>query len=266
MDRKDEMRIATTEDWLFCPEPNPTAKLRLACFPYAGGRSSVFSDWHRYLPPEIELCCVQLPGRDAKRFDPPFTHFASLISALAQGLRATSGIPVAFFGHSMGALIIFELAREFRRQRLPGPVHLFVSGHRGPQCSDPEEPIHNLPDGQFVHELQRRYGETEDFLQSPELVELFLPLLRADFSVCETYIYRWEEPLDCPISAFGGSQDRKVTRHHLLTWRMHTRGPFNLRIFPGDHFYLRNTKIPLVQALSRQLTQIIRRVPHKHAD
>jgi surfactin synthase thioesterase subunit len=263
MDRKDEMWAASTEDWIFCPDPNPTAKLRLACFPYAGGRASAFSGWQKYLPSEVELCCVQLPGRDAKRFDPPFTDFTSLISALAQGLRTTLGIPVAFFGHSMGALIIFELAREFRRQRLPAPVHLFVSGLLAPHLNDVEEPIHNLPDGPFVHELQRRYGETEDFLQSPELVELFLPLLRADFSVCETYKYRWEEPLDCPISAFGGSQDRKVARHHLAAWRMHTRGPFNLRIFPGDHFYLRNTKTPLLQVLSQHLTQIVRRVPQQ---
>jgi surfactin synthase thioesterase subunit len=175
-------------------------------------------------------------------------------------------LPMAFFGHSMGALLVFELAREFRRQCLPGPVHLFISSYRAPHLSDPEEPLHTLPDDQFVQELQRRYGETEDFLQSPELVELFLPLLRADFSVCETYVYRQEEPLDCPISAFGGSQDRKVTRQHLAAWRMQTRGSFSLRIFPGDHFYLRNAKVSLLQTLGQQLAQIVRRAPQRHAE
>ena len=180
---------AASNNWLFYPEPNSRAKLRLLCFPYAGGRASVFGGWQKWLPSDVELGCVQLPGRDTNRLE-PFTDFNSLIRALVPVAGDACTLPLAFFSHSMGTLISFELAREFQTRNWPAPVQMFLSGHRAPHQSDSETPLHGLPDERFVRELQRRYGETQDFLQSPELAELFLPLLRADFSVCETYRYR----------------------------------------------------------------------------
>ena len=242
---------------MFYPEPNAHAKLRLLCFPYAGGRSSVFGGWQEWLPSEVELCCVQLPGRDANRFEPLFTSFDSLMEALVPVVGEACTLPLTFFGHSMGALICFEVARELRVRNWPSPVQMFLSGHRAPHQSMSETPLHCLPDAHFVRELQRRYGETQDFLQSPELTELFLPLLRADLSVCESYRYRTAEPLDSPFFVLGGAQDRRVRRVHLSAWRAHTRGPFQLRVLPGDHFYIRNAQSLLAPILRLQLRRVL---------
>jgi len=247
-----------------CPAPNGTARLRLLCFPHAGGSASIFGGWHRQLPAEIELSCVQLPGRDGRRGDPPLTDFDALVAALADALRWHLDVPLVFFGHSMGALIAFELARELRRRRLPGPAHLCVSAHRAPHLSplNPgERPLHRLPDDEFIAELQRRYGTTPELAESAELAELFLPLLRADLALCETYVFRAEAPLECSISALGGSDDRRVRRPQLAAWRQHTASAFDLRLFPGDHFFARRDPYLLLQALAQQLTQVARRIP-----
>jgi medium-chain acyl-[acyl-carrier-protein] hydrolase len=126
---------AASNNWLFYPEPNSRAKLRLLCFPYAGGRASVFGGWQKWLPSDVELGCVQLPGRDTNRLE-PFTDCNSLIRALVPVAGDACTLPLAFFGHSMGTLISFELAREFQTRNWPASVQMFLSGHRAPHQSD----------------------------------------------------------------------------------------------------------------------------------
>ena len=144
-------------------------------------------------------------------------------------------MPYAFFGHSMGSLISFELVRYLRREgHDPGPVRLFVSGHRAPQLPDPDPPTHHLAEPEFIEELRRLKGTPEEVLQNAELLRLMLPLLRADFALCETYIYRPEKPLTCPITAFGGLQDDEVPRETLAAWHEQTYNSFKLRFFVGE--------------------------------
>ena len=250
--------------WISCPAPNASARLRLLCFPYAGAGASIFAGWHRHLPQDVEVACVQLPGRDARRHEAPATDFAALVGGLADALRWSLDVPLAFFGHSMGALVGFELARELRRRRLPMPVHVCVSAHRAPHLSplNPgERPLHGLPDDAFLSELQRRYGPTPELVESREFADLCLPLLRADLALCETYAYRPEAPLACTISAFGGSADRRVRRPQLVAWRDHTASAFDLRMFPGDHFFARRDSVALLQVLTQRLAQVARRIP-----
>jgi medium-chain acyl-[acyl-carrier-protein] hydrolase len=160
----------------------------------------------------------------------------------------------------MGALIAFELARSLRRRGLPSPVHLVVSGHRTPQLADPHPPSHRLPDPEFLTQLRLFGGTPESVLRNPELVELLLPLLRADFTVCETYNYTDEEPLSCPIAAFGGDKDPRVRGEELSGWREQTTRSFSLEIFPGSHFFINEVRILVLRVLARDLRQVLRRI------
>jgi medium-chain acyl-[acyl-carrier-protein] hydrolase len=192
--------------------------------------------------------------------DPPFVRLEVLVQALAEALTPHLDIPFACFGHSMGTLISFELARELRRQERRGPVCLFVSGHRAPHLPDPNPPIHHLSDVLFIRELRRLKGTPEEVLEHVELRQLLLPVLRADFALCETYTYSVEGPLDCPIAVFGGLQDERVSRPELVAWREHTRVAYTLRMFPGDHFYLHGGRSSLLDAISHDLMERLREV------
>jgi len=150
----------------------------------------------------------------------------------------------------MGALISFELARQLRRQYAPDPIALFVSAYRAPQLPAPSPPIHSLPQDEFVEALRRLNGTPEAVLQDAELMQLLLPTLRADFAICETYTYTPEVPLECPILAFGGLQDREVSRDDLAAWCHQTHRAFKLRMVPGDHFFLHSARASLVYAVA----------------
>jgi len=254
----------TFEDVVMCPEPNPDARLRLFCFPFAGGGASTFNTWVDELPPDIrletEFRSIQLPGRDTTQRKHLLTRLSRVLEVLTPVFRSYLDMPFTFFGHSMGALVSFELARQLRRQGMPGPVHMVVSGHRAPQLPDPDPWIHQLPDAEFLAKLRNLGGTPEEVLQNPELLELFLPVLRADFAVCETYCYTTEEPLDCSITAFGGNDDRRVSREELSAWQTQTRKSFSLRMFPGDHFFLQSARVPVLRVLAQDLKQVLRRL------
>jgi medium-chain acyl-[acyl-carrier-protein] hydrolase len=245
--------------WIACRQPDGPAALRLFCFPYAGGGAAVFRGWPELLPAEVEVCAVQLPGRETRFRDPPLTRLALVVERLAEALGPHLDLPFAFFGHSMGALIGFELSRALRGGGLPAPAHLFVSGFRAPQLPDRDPPIHHLPDAEFVAELRALSGTPEEVFQNPELVRLMLPTLRADFQVCETYAYQEQEPLGCPISVFGGLHDSRIDREELEAWQVQTRDSFALRMFQGNHFYMNSAREPLVRAMLGALAPIIRR-------
>lgn len=236
--------------WISCPNPNPQAPLRLFCFPYAGTGATAFFPWSKLLPPQIEFCLIHLPGREKRLRETPYTRLTPLVEALTDAFHSYLDKPFTFFGHSMGALVCFELARQLRRDYAVQPVHLFVSGRRAPQLPDPNPPLHPLPDSAFLQEIQRRYnGLPEIILQDPELKQLFLPILRADLTVIETYVHQPEIPLDCPISVFGGRQDKLATEEDLAAWRDQTQGPFSLRMFTGNHFFIQPAQKFLVQDL-----------------
>ncbi len=185
----------------------------------------------------------------------PFTRLGPLVEALAAALRPYFDVPFAFFGHSMGAVIGFELARRLRGERLEGPAHLFVAGRRAPQIHDGGPFDFNLPEAEFIEELRRLNGTPREVLEHPELMQLVLPLLRADFEAIQTYDYAAAAPLDCPITAFGGTDDKDISRADLEAWREHTRSSFALRMFDGDHFFLHTAETPLLRTLSEYLRQ-----------
>jgi medium-chain acyl-[acyl-carrier-protein] hydrolase len=246
----DEMNL-----WFNRPRPNPNASLRLFCFPYAGGSATIFRPWPDLMLRSVEICAVNIPGRLARLLEEPFTRLAPLVDALAQVITPWTDRPFAFFGHSMGALISFELSRKLRTIGAPLPERLFISGRRAPHLPDPDPYRHTYPDHQFIEELGRLNGTPPEVIANPELMQLMLPLLRADFSLCETYEYRPEPPLPCPLTAFGGLQDPEVPPESLEAWSQHTTCAFGLRLFPGDHFFLNSARDSLLTVIAQELSQ-----------
>ncbi len=235
--------------------PAGTPRLRLFCLPYAGGGASIYRLWPDELPDDLEVCAIQLPGRESRLREPTFTAVAPLVRELARALLPELSLPFALVGHSMGALIAFELVRLLRREHGLSPVYLFVSARRAPQLPSLDAPIHLLPQPAFVDHLLRRYnGIPQAVLREPELMEIFLPTLRADFTVIETYRYAADEPLGCPITAFGGLQDDLVTRSELAGWQEQTRAAFDLHMFPGTHFFLHQQRPSMLRIVAGHLT------------
>jgi acyl transferase domain-containing protein/surfactin synthase thioesterase subunit len=238
--------------WIIRPQPNPEARLRLLCFAYAGAGASIFQTWAKELP-AIELCAIQLPGRERRFTEEPFNRLKPLIQTLVPLLKPYLDLPFAVFGHSMGALLSFEVIRELRRQNAPLPFHLFVSGFNAPQLPDLKPPIHCLPDSQFIEKIKDLGGTPEQVVQDKKLIKQFLPVLRADFAILETYFYTNKPPFEFPITAFGGLEDRKVSQEQLAAWEQQTKAYFALQMFAGDHFFLHSAQEELLQAIFQKL-------------
>ena len=227
------------------------------CFPYAGGGASAYRGWAASLPKDVEVCPVQLPGRESRLREPAFERPGPLITSVADALQPwMQEMPFVFFGHSMGAMIGFELTRVLRRRGRTLPLHLFVSGRRAPQLPARDEPIHDLPEPEFIERLRELNGTPEEVLQHAELMKLLIPLLRADFAVNETYEWVEEAPIDIGISAFGGLADIDVSRDDVEAWSVQTRGRFRMRMMPGDHFFLHPQKDLILESVARDLAEI----------
>ncbi len=236
--------------WLVVPKPNPAASVRLLCFASAGHGPSMFRNWSHLTGPDLELMIAQLPGRESRWNEPPFVSLTDLVPALATAVTPWLDRPFAMFGHSLGALVAFELARRVRADRGVGPIRLFASAHRAPQLPNRHPRISHLTDREFIAQVNGRHGGIPDAVASnQELMDLMLPSLRADYRVFEDYQYTEQEPLSCPITAFGGTGDVYVTADDLQPWGRQTAGEFRLCMLDGGHFFvndLRDTVVSIV--------------------
>jgi surfactin synthase thioesterase subunit len=240
------------ELWLERVLRSPRAALRIFCFPYAGGDARAFRDWQQHLP-EVEVCPVHLPGRGRRFNEPLFTRLRLLVDALAKDISWEEHSPFALYGHSMGALICFELARELHRKYGVHPVHIFVSGRRAPHLISVKRRTHDLPREEFIAELKNLNGTPQEVLAHAEMMDVFLPVLRADFELIETYEYRFDERLSCPITAYGGLLDQDVPVESLRQWGEHTWTACRVRMFPGGHFFIHTAQTHFVDVLRRDL-------------
>jgi medium-chain acyl-[acyl-carrier-protein] hydrolase len=244
--------------WFQYWHPKPQARLRLFCFPYAGGSALTYRSWFRYCPEEVEVCPIQLPGRENRLLEDPFTRISPLVECLAEALAPHLSLPFAFFGHSMGAIISFELARTLQRHLPPlRPVHLYVSGYPAPRQLDPELPVYNLPLPLFLARLRNLQGTPEEILQNEELLQLLLPALRADFEVSETYQYTPGPPLPCPITVFCGRQDIEAPPSSVSGWEQQTSRPCRFHFFQGGHFFVHHEQKSVLDALTPELLEDI---------
>jgi medium-chain acyl-[acyl-carrier-protein] hydrolase len=253
--RRIVMSRPNLNPWATFPRPISRPRLRLFCFPYAGGSSLIYRQWPDGLPADVELCAVQLPGRGNRLREPAYTQLLPLVETLSEVLLPYFDVPFAFFGHSMGASIGFELARRLRHTRAPEPFHLFVSGRRAPQSPETDPPSYHLPEPAFIEQLRQLNGTPQEVLEHPEIMQLLLPLVRADFQLIQTYVYEPGSPLSCPITAFGGIQDPDAGRDLLELWREQTTADFSLQMFSGDHFFLHASRALLLESIARKLYQ-----------
>lgn len=247
------MTTRSRNEWLTCPKPNPDARVRLFCIPYAGGGPHIFYDWADGLPASIEVCAVGPPGRGRRIAESPFTSVVPLARALTRSMMSSLDLPFAFFGHSMGALIAYETSRQLGRSIGAFPEHLFVSGCFAPHLPDPH-PLHKLPDREFIEEARKLGGMPQQVIENLELMELMLPTLRADFTLAETYQCNASSPLPCPITAFAGDADSLASGADVMAWQSHTTGGFEMHTFPGDHFFLQTSQQDMLGMIARALS------------
>jgi surfactin synthase thioesterase subunit len=226
--------------------------VKLICLAHAGGGAASFRDWWRELR-DVEVLPVQLPGRERRFHEAPLSSVAEIVEQLAVAAGDVVEEPFAVFGHSMGALIGYELVRKLRDERGMHPTTLFVAGARAPHVPPRERPRHELGDAEFIEQLRALKGTPAAVLDSAELMELTLPILRADFAAIETHVHSPGEPLDCPITAFGGLRDVDVAAGDLAAWAELTRAEFQCTMFEGDHFFVQSSRDRLLAAMRAQL-------------
>lgn len=231
-----------SDSWWMVPSPKPHASLRLFCFPYAGASAFAFRSWIEWVPPRVEVYAIQLPGRGARFRRQLHTNVRDLVEELGPALLPMLDRRFVFFGHSLGSIIGFELARWLRRHERIAPAHLVVSGRRAPQIADSTPPTHTRPDDEFVASLRKLNGTPEEVLAAPELLRHMLPILRADCQMGETYDYVNETPLACPLTAFGGRDDEESADGRLEAWREQTVGHFAAHWCDGGHFFLHSSQ------------------------
>ncbi|MDP4176024.1 MAG: alpha/beta fold hydrolase [Bacteroidota bacterium] len=239
--------------WLTYMKMNPRSNKRLFCFPYAGGSSIVFRKWPENLPENIELAAIELPGRGRRLHEPLIKEIHPLVDKLTEDVYTQLKKPFYLFGHSMGALIAFEFACALKEKYDLEPEHLYVSAHAAPQICRKENPLHNLPRIEFIERLKELNGIPKEVLANEELMDLVIPILRADFTICETYRYEHQVVLSCPISVFGGLYDSSVKKADLEPWADLTSSSFDLNLLPGDHFFISKCENLLLSLLTEKL-------------
>ncbi|MBL7684887.1 MAG: thioesterase [Deltaproteobacteria bacterium] len=238
------------------PVSNP--QYRLFCFPYAGGQAAIYRSWIQSFPETIEVCAIELPGRGRRFGEPLFEKMSDLIPQIAKVLEEFQDLPFFFFGHSMGSLLAFEMCRFLRAHQKKLPKTLMVSGCGAPQLQSLRNRVlHDLPDEHFFSELERLQGTPAQVLAHPELMKLFLPIIRADLKMVETYSYQTEAPLEIPIIALGGDRDLEVSLSALSAWREQSSHPFEEKIFNGDHFFVKSCEEEVMAFVREKLNQFI---------
>jgi medium-chain acyl-[acyl-carrier-protein] hydrolase len=243
--------------WIVKPGPVPDARLRLFAVPFAGGNASVFQQWPPLLSDDVELCAVQFPGRQQRASEAPFKRMPLAVQALEGALAPLLDLPFVIFGNCTGSLAAFELARRLRSRSAVEPLALIVSCCRAPQMPDRDTPIHPLSDDELLKELNRLGGTPPAIIDHPELRALMLPTLRADFELAETYAYREDEPLRCPLFVYGGKQDSIVAPEELDGWREQTTGRFSVEMLDGGHYLIETARAEMLTRIAAALDDVM---------
>lgn len=235
-------------------------RLRLFFFPHAGGGASTFYHWARELPAAVDSYAIQLPGRETRLREPVYQQVPPLVQTLAKVLTPFLDKPFVFWGHSMGAMLSFELIRVLQQKGKPLPQRLIVSGYNAPHIPYADPPLHHLPQQEFGEALYELNGTQKTVLQNAELWDLLFPILRADFQLVETYTYEESEPLLCPITVLDGLSDEKTNEADLQAWQKQSVMPLEMFTFPGNHFFLYERQPAVVDTIigiiNHQLSQI----------
>jgi medium-chain acyl-[acyl-carrier-protein] hydrolase len=245
--------IIAKSSWLIPLSSASHPRSRLFCIPYAGAGASIFRGWPGGLPAGVEVWAVQPPGRGARIRETPYHQFEPYIQELSEAIIPHLDLPYAIFGHSLGAIIAFELARKLRKIQREAPNHLFVSASPSPHLMGKEGRTSGLSDQEFVERLRTLNGTPRQVLENKELLQVLLPTLRADFSVLENYEYIEADRLESKITVYGGTQDPETNLEQLEAWRGQTRSLFKVQLIPGDHFFLHSAQALLLRSIRQEL-------------
>lgn len=243
------MITAKFNTWVTCPIPQPQAKLRLFCFAYAGGGASIYRDWGKLLGPTIEVCPIQLPGRENRYAEMPHRNVQTLAPEIATHLQGFLDKPYIIYGHSMGALVGYEVMRTLQAKNQPLPLVALLAAFRAAHLPLKRAPMHQLSDEAFIEKLASLGGCSPEVLNSEELLQIILPMLRADFELCDGYTHQAGEALKCPFIMIAGLKDRQVAHEDIQAWQIHTYHPARLLTLPAGHFFLKTHQTDLMQII-----------------
>lgn len=235
---------------------NGTPRLRMFCLPYAGGGARYFREWASRLDANVEVCAIRLPGRERRWSEPPLRRVDQATEILIEVLRPYLDLSFVVFGHSMGAILAYEVARGILAATGAEPLGLFVSGHRAPHLPLRRRMLHQLPRDELIAEIRALKGTPDEVFQNADLVDFVLPTLRSDLELVETYTKQGDSVLSCTVIAMGGTADHDVSSDDLAGWRSVTTGPFKTILFEGDHFYLNDARTSFLLRLRLELAAL----------
>jgi len=238
---------------IYIPKPNPTAKLRIFCFPYGGGSASTYVSWPDLLSPELEVAVVQLPGRGIRLLEPPYQTMAEIVKNLVPAISAMAHTPYIIFGHSLGARIAYEVITELQQYNYPLPLHFIASGAWAPGSIRKNEPIHQLPNTEFIKEIIELNTAQREVLENAEMIALLLPVLRADFKINETHKFETKKIVPIKVSVVSGDEDHDIEPSHLELWFSLFTSNTGIHWISGNHFFVDSNKSSVID-LVRQLT------------
>jgi len=230
----------------------PAHSHRLICFPHAGAGAAAYADWVGLLPPEIELVAAQLPGRQNRIAEEPFVETGPLVNVLTHALRPVLDGPFAFFGHSGGAALAYEVAKALRSRGRRGPDQLFLSARPAPDVTGIRQ-LHDLPEDEFRAEVVALGGIEPEIADDDDVMGSLLPLLRADFGLWERHRATLDSPLDCPITVLCGESDPRAPVETVDRWRAYTNADFSIQVYPGGHFYFLESTAEVVSFIGRKM-------------
>ncbi len=243
--------------WFVIPKPNPHADLRLICFPYAGGSATTYMSWVKHLPQNIELVIVQAPGRGTRMFEKAFSTMASLTKELLTVFPNYTNKPYIFFGHSLGSRVAFELMSQLQHRSFPLPQYFIASGSRAPHIISSKKSIHHLPDDEFIAQLKLLNGTPQAVIENKELMELFLPLVRADFEIADNYCFTSKAIFNCPITVLSGKDDIDITQFHLESWGNFFNTKQEIHMIPGNHFFIESHKDVVLEKVNEIIARAL---------
>lgn len=235
-------------------------QLRLICFSYAGGGTSAFREWVDLICDDVEIIVIQMPGRETRFVEPLATNLTDVVQEIAINIAKLSPVPFVFFGHSLGSLIAFEVTRLLVNKNLNTPERLLLSGRRAAHLPLGRPPYHLLDDDALIEKITTLGGTTEEIIANKDLMDLILPIIRADFALHDTYQYKSGQTLNVPIHVFGGEQDIATSVENLSAWQRHSIQPIELNILKGGHFFIDSARQELMQLVNDALEPLIETV------
>lgn len=256
------IRATTTKQknkWFFTLKEKPESQIRVIALPFAGGGPSAFHSWHPIFSDNIELIVINYPGRETRFTEKPVNDPEEMVSEIVNSLSDYSDKPFVLFGHSMGAMLAYFVTCELQRKQLMMPEILFVSGMRAPHIASRSEPVKQMNDEDLVNSLNKYGGMPAELFKNKELLQIFLPIIRADLEMLGRVPVEKSDNVNVPIFAYGGELDQTFTKDDLQQWDQYSDVEFKLHLMPGGHFYINQHRNELLRAIEDDISRIFSR-------